>query len=102
DRAALQFEGNPAIVDQDVAAAAYVYARAFQFFSVRYNVLATTTTISGEVTRTINKEQVQFYLEEAQRWQDLFDFYAAGGLPGAEPEAAGLGLVFTVSNVPVL
>ena len=77
-QAEIVVSGAASIVEEDAAAAAYVYARAFHFLATRYNTLATTTDISGEITRTIHDEQIEYYLAQASKWADRYAAYVQG------------------------
>lgn len=74
-------DNNAAVMDGNTAALAYVYARGFSYLAMRYNSLATTTTISGKITRTIQSDQVKIFQEAADTWQSEYNIWESGQDP---------------------
>jgi hypothetical protein len=69
EQATAIIDARPDIAHPDAAAAAYVYQRAFSYLATLWNTYATTTTIAGQITRTINKESVAYFLDLSNHWK---------------------------------
>ena len=65
-------EARDDVENDDAALTAYVYKRAYSYLATYWNTLATTTTIAGQITRTVNKEQVAYFAALADKWSDAY------------------------------
>lgn len=72
DQAIVLVDADPTIENANAAAEAYVYMRAYGYLATLWNTIATTTTIAGQITRTINKDQVQFFTNLAEEWTAIY------------------------------
>lgn len=63
---------NVTPANQQEAAAAWVYYRAFGLLAQRYASTASTIMVDGVVTRSTSSDQRKFFDDRMKFWQDVF------------------------------
>jgi len=84
-----------ATADQNEAAAAWVYYRAYTQVAQRFANEANSITV-GPRTESYNADQRKYFADQAQRWLDWF--YAQSTLTPAVPVPAFFGTIKGPSN----
>lgn len=79
----VEAETNIALTDQDAAAAAWVYYRAFTRVADRFANSPSTIMIDGTVTRTTAVDQRKYFADKAASWlARYYEFGTTSQLPG--------------------